>query len=485
MSRLRFDGIELPRRSRSQAPTPQPRAKREASAPEATTATTTEGSHRAALSSVKEEDDEQLALGADAVVADQDDKANAQVAIHSAGSRAISSTPDSGFAASDNDEPARKRQRTASEAAQPAAATPEAVKSEDEDVKPTVAEGAPETRKYDPRPEWMHVPGFNLFMVSKFPDMLKTNNEGKGTRPAAHEVDRRTYNGQYNFGYTGVGKPFLSTNSPRIVTDEVYSTWMGTNGNYECYGMCKDVWCGPALDGEFAALDNIPGGRETQKDVIHGFVEYLRKGNLTEYAKYLFDNYVARLDDSSNAEEFILDKRLEIPRATLEREIERSLRANRDLPVGYAVVVYVRPPAQAELADVLQLRQLRLDQEAAEVDVDAARAALAQAEDDEVAQAEELLARAEEEHAAASTALKEEKAVRKAAAKKEQKEFRKRQRAELAKLPADRAAPAQSAAPNEGSGAGDESALEDEREEEDQGDLTADSELSDVDEDYA
>lgn len=261
---------------------------------------------------------------------------------------------------------------------------------------------------------------------------------------------------------------------------------MGTDGNWECYGMCKDVWCGPALDGEFAALDNIPGGREVQKAVIRGFVEYLRKDDLTEYAKYLFDNYVARLDDSSNAEKFILDKRLNVPRAILEREIERSLRANRDLPVGYAVVVYVRPPAQAELADVLQLRQLRLDQEAAEVDVDAARASLAQAEDDEVAQAEELLARAEEDHAAASTALKEEKARRKAAAKKEQKEFRKRQRAELAKLPAARAAPAQSAAPDEGSRAGDESALEDEREEEeDQGDLTVDSELSDVDEDYA
>lgn len=121
------------------------------------------------------------------------------------------------------------------------------------------------------------------------------------------------------------------------------------------YGKYRHIWCGLANKDEFNSL-----GAEAslQTEVIDVFMHYLQ-GNPDKYSLDLFENVFVEADPTSSALYDIWAMRETAPEAAQRAAIERSLRENNGLQIGYAVLVYVGPVLDKEIDDIVAARDER------------------------------------------------------------------------------------------------------------------------------
>ncbi|GAA6040969.1 hypothetical protein NBRC10512_006672 [Rhodotorula toruloides] len=117
---------------------------------------------------------------------------------------------------------------------------------------------------------------------------------------------------------------------------------------------------GLANEGEF---DSLGAEAALQTEVIDVFMEYLH-GNEDKYSKGLFENVFVQLDPTSSTLYDAWETRRRAPKPAQRAAIERSLRENNGLQIGYAVLVYAGPMLEEEIRDIVAAREERRTREA-------------------------------------------------------------------------------------------------------------------------
>ncbi|CDR48528.1 RHTO0S18e02036g1_1 [Rhodotorula toruloides] len=92
-------------------------------------------------------------------------------------------------------------------------------------------------------------------------------------------------------------------------------------------------------------------------------MEYLH-GNEDKYSKGLFENVFVQLDPTSSTLYDAWETRRRAPKPAQRAAIERSLRENNGLQIGYAVLVYAGPMLEEEIRDIVAAREERRTREA-------------------------------------------------------------------------------------------------------------------------
>ncbi|BGP35913.1 hypothetical protein JCM10296v2_007765 [Rhodotorula toruloides] len=188
-------------------------------------------------------------------------------------------------------------------------------------------------------------------------------------RKYGYDTHRMCVKGSVNFGCRGPGKAFVlttglfsKTNPEFKKVDTVYAGDRNPTDDepWRPYVKYKYLWCGLANKGEFNSL-----GAEAalRTEVIDVFMEYLH-GNEDKYSEGLFENVFVQLDPTSSTLYDAWATRRDAPKPAQRAAIERSLRENNGLQIGYAVLVYVGPMLEAEIRDIVAAREERRTREA-------------------------------------------------------------------------------------------------------------------------
>ncbi|BGP38564.1 hypothetical protein JCM10450v2_002513 [Rhodotorula kratochvilovae] len=401
MAKLVFDCVLVPSRSRSAAPSPKPQLKRESVTPAPDKSVTRQRPSRL-RTSVKLEESADSDSSPSSLAPSDDEASKVEREVE----QQDSEDDDPSFQLSgDDEERPPKRRRTAS---------PVVVKEEEPEVRIKLEDGedekkvlqAPPARKVRPRHRDFRE-GHIRFMPTTIPDkytkadatvaMMKSNGgfrrvvmrgppqagywgitywklnpvtnedmEVRTTRPSSYEVPRLCLRANLQIGCRGPGYPFIAPTSLDSTPDGEYAMFIQENSNedesWRPYGIYKSIDCGPALDGEFAALDDLEGGPETQQAVISALVEYLRSDVSVDFSEGLFEDTVREDGQTRDGVDIVRscwDDRKTANPAKQRAAIEKALRANNGgIKIAYHVYVYVRPITDAEMGDCNQLRAL-------------------------------------------------------------------------------------------------------------------------------
>ncbi|PRQ75508.1 hypothetical protein AAT19DRAFT_13565 [Rhodotorula toruloides] len=188
-------------------------------------------------------------------------------------------------------------------------------------------------------------------------------------RKYGYDTHRMCVKGSVNFGCRGPGKAFVLTTGAFDTThpehQKVYTVYAGDRNPtddepWRPYGKYEYLWCGLANKDEF---NNLGAEASLQTEVIDAFMEYLR-GNEDKYSVGLFENVFVQLDPTDPALEDAWETRFDAPKPTQRAAIERSLRENNGLQIGYAVLVYAGPMLEEEIRDIVAAREERRAREA-------------------------------------------------------------------------------------------------------------------------